>query len=451
MMEKKEQTRKYIKFKQYRCYQKWIARGSALAGLCWMICFSWLFMKEAVPDKIWIIQGREESFDFHVPVTGVVKDEGLEVFGNQSPNVDTENMHVDFNEGFSLKSQQQGDYSISCKLFGLINLKEVSVQVVDEEMVAPCGVPIGIYVKTDGVLIIGTGAVTGSDGMSYEPAANLVKSGDYIKTVNEQVIQTKEDLVEKVNESQGESVVLGIMRNDEYIKVKVEPVKTLSEGTKQTGEASQSEAAEYKLGIWVRDDLAGVGTLTYYTKEGEYGALGHPVSDMDTGVKVSMSEGTLYEAEIAGITKGEKGKPGELSGVITYLDQYKLGTVQENTDEGIYGRLERTPDELTDVTYYPIGLKQEIQEGEAVIISDVSGERKEYKINITGLDYNSGNKGISFQVTDPELLELTGGIVQGMSGSPIIQNGKVIGAVTHVFVQDASKGYGIFIEHMLQH
>ena len=172
---------------------------------------------------------------------------------------------------------------------------------------------------------------------------------------------------------------------------------------------------------------------------------------MDTVTRVSLGEGTLYEAEIAGITKGEKGNPGEISGVITYLDQYKLGSVDENTDVGIYGKLQRAPEESQENEYYPISLKQNIQKGEAVIVSSVSGERKEYQITITDLDYNSANKGILFQVIDPELLDLTGGVIQGMSGSPIIQDGKVIGAVTHVFVQDASKGYGIFIENMLKH
>ncbi len=273
--------------------------------------------------------------------------------------------------------------------------------------------------------------------MSHEPAANLVKSGDYVKTVNDEIVENKEDLIAKINQCQGEPVILGVLREEEYIHLKVEPVET--------------EENEYKLGIWVRDDLAGVGTLTFYNSQGYYGALGHPVSDMDTGLKVSLNEGILYEAEIAGITKGEKGDPGEISGVITYLDQYKLGTVEENSNVGIYGKLERTPQKDSGSRYFPITLKQNIEKGEATIISSVSGEQKEYTIRILELDYNSENIGILFQVTDAELLNLTGGVIQGMSGSPIIQNGAVIGAVTHVFVQDSSKGYGIFIENMLEH
>ncbi len=416
--------------------QGWIAYGSLLTGLCWVLFFSYFTIKESIPDRIRIEKGQEESFDFRLPITGEVAQEGLEVFGNQSPKVDEDKIRLDLNHGFSLKSKEPGSYSISCKLFGLIHMKEVAVEVVEEEQVMPCGSPVGIYVKTDGILIIGTGAVTGTDGMSHEPASRLVQSGDYVKTIDGTVVERKEDLVEKVNQSHGEPVVLGIMREGEYIRLKLQPVKA-AEG-------------EYKLGIWVRDDLAGVGTLTYYDREGSYGALGHPVSDMDTGLKVAVGEGTLYEAEIAGIKKGERGDPGEISGVITYLDQYRLGDVAENTSVGIYGSLEKMPD-ASQEAYYPIGLKQDIQEGEAAIISTISGERKEYSIQITELDYNSENKGILLQVTDPELLTLTGGIIQGMSGSPIIQNGAVIGAVTHVFVQDSTKGYGIFIENMLKH
>lgn len=426
-----------MKEKRRARFQKWIAQGSLIAGACWGIFFSFSFMEESIPDKIWIEKGEEENFDFHLPVTGEMEQKGLEVFGNQSPVVEKDKIKLDLNESFSLKSQEQGSYSITCRLFGLFHIKEVAVEVVEKAQVVPCGVPVGIYVKTDGILIIGTGTVTGSDGMNYEPAENLVKSGDYVKTVDEQVIESKEDLITKINQSQGNPVILGILRGKEYIQLKLQPVQVAED--------------EYKLGIWVRDDLAGVGTLTFYDEQGNYGALGHPVSDLDTGTKVSMGEGTLYEAEVAGITKGEKGNPGEIAGVITYLEQYRLGTVEENTNVGIYGNLEKTPEKVGAENYFPVGLKQEIEEGEATIISTVSGERKEYSVVITDIDYNSENKGILFQVTDPELLSLTGGIVQGMSGSPIIQNGKVIGAVTHVFVQDASKGYGIFIENMLGH
>jgi stage IV sporulation protein B len=185
----------------------------------------------------------------------------------------------------------------------------------------------------------------------------------------------------------------------------------------------------------------------------EYAALGHSVSDADTSTTISLGEGQLYETQILGITKGEKGKPGELSGVIDYQAKYRLGTVSGNDTSGIHGTLDKVPPGLEGVAPTEIAVRQEVQKGPATMISSVSGERKEFAIEITDVDFNSSseNKGIQLKVTDAELLDLTGGIVQGMSGSPILQNGKLIGAVTHVFVQDSSKGYGIFIESMLSH
>lgn len=353
-----------MKEKRLARFQKWIAQGSLIAGACWGIFFSFSFMEESIPDKIWIEKGEEENFDFHLPVTGEMEQKGLEVFGNQSPVVEKDKIKLDLNESFSLKSQERGKYNMSCKLLGLFHIKDVSVEVMDKEQVVPCGVPVGIYVKTDGVMIVGTGTIVGNDGMSHEPAANLVKSGDYVKTVNDEIVENKEDLIAKINQCQGEPVILGVLREEEYIHLKVEPVET--------------EENEYKLGIWVRDDLAGVGTLTFYDSQGYYGALGHPVSDMDTGLKVSLNEGILYEAEIAGITKGEKGDPGEISGVITYLDQYKLGTVEENSNVGIYGKLERTPQKDSGSRYFPITLKQNIEKGEASIISGFRGTEGVY-------------------------------------------------------------------------
>ncbi len=422
----------YIKF-QKRC--RWLA----LAGLVLICIFSYDLLKESVPDKIRIVAGREETFDLKVPITGEMEESQLEVLTNQSPRVDQDKIHIDMNQSFTLKSAKEGSYSIDCKIFGIFSFKQVDVEVIKEELVVPCGIPVGIYVKTDGILAIGTGTVTGIDGMNYEPAEHLVKSGDYIKTVNEEAVTTKEELIEKVNQYGDSDIVLGLVRNGEYTQIRVEPVKT--------GEA------EYKIGVWVRDDMAGVGTMTYLTSDLSYGALGHPVSDADTSTTIRLGEGLLYETKIIGITKGEKGKPGELSGVIDYETKHCMGTVAGNSESGIYGELKRMPESLKGETAVPVGLKQEMELGPAQMISTVSGERRTYDIVITSLDYHSEseNKGIQFEVVDEALLNLTGGIVQGMSGSPILQNGKLVGAVTHVFIQDSTKGYGIFIENMLKH
>ena len=310
---------------------------------------------------------------------------------------------------------------------------------VEKQELYASGMPIGIYVKTDGVLVLGTAKITDANGEECQPAQNLVKSGDYIVSVNGEAVYEKEDLMEKIDTYGDDREILGIQRNDEYIEVSITPV--------------EGKQGKHQLGIWVRDDLAGVGTLTYYDENGTFGALGHAVSDGDTGTQMSMAEGWIYLADIIGIKKGENGNPGELSGVINYRKNECLGTIAENSSLGIRGQLVSATPEVEEGQSYEVGYKQDIRTGTAYIISEVSGDREMYEIEIESLDYSGieENKGILFKVTDPDLLEITGGIVQGMSGSPIIQDGKIIGAVTHVFVSDASRGYGIFIEKMIEH
>ncbi len=386
----------------------------------------------------------------------------------------------------SARSFSGNSYTISYKYLGLIPLKETSVEVRDTACVVPGGIPVGIYMETKGILIIGTGAVTGADGLSYEPAFRLVQGGDYICAVNGVPVSEKEDLIREVNGCKGKEVVLDLDRDGEFLQVKVNAV--------QTGEK------EYKLGIWVRDNTQGIGTLTFLTGKGEFGALGHGINDVDTGTLLRFSEGRLYDTTIIGIHKGRAGTPGELSGLIRYRDSLICGTLTQNSEAGFSeGRLydttiigihkgrAGTPGELSGLIRYrdslicgtltqnseagifgkadarlssklgtdmwEVGYKQEIEPGEAWIRSSISGEQKDYRVEIAEIRRNERdvNKGIVLRVTDPELLELTGGIVQGMSGSPILQNGKIIGAVTHVFVQDSAKGFGIFIENMLEH
>lgn len=376
----------------------------------------------AIPDEMYVTMGQTVSYDFSVPVSVVLKDDSTEVFENLSEPA---------------AGRDHLSYTVTCKLFGIFPVKDVEVMMVEGDAVFASGMPIGIYAKTDGVLIIGTGAVTDRAGNQKKPAENLVKSGDYIVSVNGEEVTEKEQLIEKIEKYGDQKEILGLWRNGEYIEVSVSPVKT-NEGS-------------YMLGIWVRDDLAGVGTLTYYNSEGEFGALGHAVSDGDTGTMMNMSDGWIYVTNIIGIKRGENGSPGELSGLIDYSRDCCLGTITKNSPLGIHGRLDGNLNKLDTGTYYDVTYKQDIKLGKAYIISNVSGESREYEIHIESLDYSGTeeNKGILFQVTDQELLELTGGIVQGMSGSPIIQGGKIIGAVTHVFVSDASMGYGIFIEKML--
>lgn len=315
---------------------------------------------------------------------------------------------------------------------------EVNAATSSENMVIPGGMPIGIYLETEGVMVLGTDAVTGEDGMDYEPAANLVKAGDYIVALNEQTIHDKSELVETVKELGDEDIILRVRREAQYMNIRMKPVR--------------QNARECKLGIWVRDNAQGLGTVTFLNTNSRFGALGHGIHDVDTNTLLEIENGTVYETSIRDIQKGQDGTPGGMEGIIVYNNYNVLGNITHNTDCGIFGTIDRIDALFADQTPMETAAKDEITEGPATIRCAVEGSVKDYQIRITKIDKNTSevNKGIVIEVTDEKLLSVTGGIVQGMSGSPIIQNGKLIGAVTHVFVHDATKGYGIFIENMMK-
>ena len=292
--------------------------------------------------------------------------------------------------------------------------------------------------ETDGVLVIDTGEIQDQNGEIKEPAKNIVRQGDYIVSFNGQKISTKRELISDIAELDGNAVTLEVSREGESIPVSVTPVKDTK--------------GDYKLGIWVRDDTQGIGTLTYVDQNGNYGALGHGISDIDTAQLLNIRKGALYKAQIIAINKGTKGNPGELAGFIRYDDRNILGTIEVNSKNGIYGQFTQTAESGITLKKMPIAHKQEVKTGSAAILCSVDGQVKEYDAEIKRIDLNheDTNKSFVIQITDEELLEATGGIVQGLSGSPVLQDGKVIGAVTHVFVQDSTSGYGIFIENMLR-
>lgn len=316
--------------------------------------------------------------------------------------------------------------------------KEVSAGTGSENLLIPGGMPIGIYMETDGVMVLGTDEIKSSDGSSTSPAKHLVKDGDYIVGIDEEEVENKQELIEVMQNMSKKTVILHLRRKMEYIDVKIHPAK--------------DEEGKYKLGIWVRDNMQGLGTITFLNANSEFGALGHGIHDVDTSELLEISEGTLYETSIQNIKKGQNGSPGGMEGIIVYNHYNVLGSITSNTETGIYGKIDRVDKVFKKQEAYPAASKEEIKTGKAYIRCAVSGEVKDYEIQITKIDLHPGevNKGIEIRVTDEELLRITGGIVQGMSGSPILQDGKIVGAVTHVFVQDSTKGYGIFIENMLE-
>jgi stage IV sporulation protein B len=332
--------------------------------------------------------------------------------------------------GFAPKSADQAEPSSETVRETINTMDETS-------WVYACGMPIGIYMETKGVLIIDAGEVVGQDGVPCQPALHIVQSGDYIQEVNGVSINKKQQLVEMVEECGGEELELRVLRNGEVIPLLLTPIMT--------------EDGSYKLGIWVRDNTQGIGTVTYMKENGDYGALGHGISDLDTGQLLWLGYGELYQAQILSVMKGVRGNPGELSGVIHYQDENKIGTIVTNTANGIYGNIYADSRESFAMKRVQIGKSGEVETGKASILTTVNGKTEEYEIDITDIywDARETNKAFAIEVTDERLLEITGGIVQGMSGSPILQNGKLVGAVTHVFIQDAAKGYGIFIESMM--
>ena len=393
----------------------------------------WLFYTwEKIPASIRIKAGSEQELSLNVPVMGEI----------YSPYREKEEViPVNLSRPVTVMASRMQEYTMDVKLFGVIPFKTVNVQVIPDKMLVPAGVPIGIYVKTDGILVIAQGDFEGMDHTRKEPAKHLLQAGDYILKADEQEVASKADFTKKISESGGRDMVLTIRREEEIFDIKVHP--------------EQNVNGEYKLGIWIRDNAQGVGTMTYLDEDASFGALGHGINDTDTALLMEVKGGSLYKTEIIAIKKGQGGTPGELTGVIDYNLSNKIGTIDTNSVEGIFGTVDLKGADTISRKAMPIGLKQDVEPGKAQILCCVDGEKipKSYDVNIKAvhLDHDNINRGIELEVTDAALLEQTGGIVQGMSGSPILQNGKIVGAVTHVLVNDPTRGYGIFIENMLEH
>lgn len=329
-------------------------------------------------------------------------------------------------------------YQLTCKFLGIIPIKQITVHVTEAESVIPGGIAAGLLLRLDGVYVAGIQDMIDMDGNKKSPCEHILQSGDYILEADGEAITEKEDLIETVKETGGEAIELKVKRGNKTLTKVVTPVNT--------GEDN------WKLGIWIKDDMAGVGTLTYVDEDGNYGALGHGISDSETGALFQLREGKLYESEIVAVNRGEKGSPGELVGMIYFQKDNYLGTIEHNTDEGIFGTLTNIPEEMARQQAMTVCHKQDVKPGPATILADVDGSICSYEIYIEDVSMNGRdtNKRILIRVTDEALLKKTGGIVQGISGSPIIQDGKLVGAVTHVLVNDPARGYGILAEDMME-
>lgn len=393
-----------------------------VTDLCVVGYMVYHYVEDMIPDYLMTYVGKEEEIELPSIFETEETVAALSV---------TSSSH-----GFSMLSQETGEYQVPVKLFGVVPVKNVDVKVIQQMKIAPSGEPIGIYVETNGLLVLDTVEIEGRDGLTYAPGENVLRTGDYILKWNNQSVATIRDLNKEIQETKDEKVSVLIRRNGEKVKVALRPVLA----TDQT----------YKIGTWVREDTQGIGTLTYVTEEGKFGTLGHGITDVDTGTLLNLQGGELFQTKILDVIRGTKGEPGELQGYINMVATNEIGKISSNTEIGVFGQMEENRIQDYAGDYMPVGMKQDIKEGKAYIYANLEGSAKKYEIQIEKIDINStDNKSMEIHVTDSRLLQLTGGIVQGMSGSPIVQDGKIIGAVTHVLVDDPTRGYGVFIETML--
>lgn len=383
-----------------------------------------------IPKKLYLNKGSEGELSFDMPVT-VVAALSKDVVNESAKSTGLTNQ-------IRLKTGAEDSYWMQINLFGMIPVREVDVSVMSEKMVYPVGVPVGIYLHTGGVLVLDCGEIIGSDRAVYAPARHVLKEGDYIEAVNGRQIVEKEEVIELVEQSEGKELILTIRREGSVFDVTVTP--------KLTAEGS------YKIGVWVSDSAQGIGTLSYVDENGNFAALGHGISSAAAEGLLELGYGALYETNIVSIKKGKRDEPGELTGLILLKDEELMGDILSNTDSGIYGKLEKNSG-LEKYAKEPveISFKEQVKKGKAQILCRLDGEQEYYDVDIIAVNYDSGNshKDMEMVVTDERLLKKTGGIVQGMSGAPILQDGRMIGVVTHVLVKDPTKGYGIFIENMM--
>lgn len=383
---------------------------------CLLVILVYVTNITSIPSQIVLFEGEELNLGTVYGIT--IKDKN-----NENQVVKTSSNLNNNNE------------TIILSLFNTIDLKEVKVDTIPRTTVVPLGNTIGLKLYTSGVLVVGLTEVNG-----IKPYENTgIEEGDLIVCINGIDVTTTEELTECVDESKGKELEIT------YIKDGKEHTTNMT--------ATKTSSNEYKLGLWVRDGAAGVGTISYYEPStGMFAALGHGIVDVDTEELVTISKGTVVTTNITEIVKGKEGEPGEIKGTI--INGLEVGKVNDNSEFGIYGTLTNLSSlNINNEEQYEVALRDEIKEGKAeVIINLENGVRKNYEIEIKKIykNNNSDNKSMIIKVTDEELLNLTGGIIQGMSGAPIVQNGKFVGAVTHVLVSDPTTGYAVFGDLMVK-
>ena len=386
--------------------------------------FIYVVSIDNIPQTIQIFQGQEVS----IPTLWGIR------ISNENDSIETSSTL------YSSTFNEIGEEKLEVSLFDKIKLKTINVNVIEDVDVIPVGEIVGIKLYTNGVMVVGMASIEGEDGNIYKPYQETgIQEGDCITHVNGVEITSTNKLVEEINKTLGEEIELTFNHKEETKTGKIKPVKNKDD--------------KYKLGLWVRDSAAGVGTVTFYNEDTKcFAALGHAITDIDTGEVLSTSSGEIDNAQILSIVKGQKDEPGKIEGVIN--SDISIGSIYNNTKFGIFGVIKNQQNILLDFNRkMKVASRNEIKIGEATCLSGIDGEIKEYKLEITKIYQNNNydNKSMLINITDESLIEKTGGIVQGMSGTPIIQNGKFVGAITHVLVNNPTVGYAVFGDLMLKY
>ena len=407
-----------------------------------LVVLAYVVNISSIPDSIILFQ--DDDFIYET-IAGIQIEEeesnqneqtisvGAELTSDQSK----ESNASDSVESDTLVVPKSKTYNLS--LLG-VKVKTITASVIPNRKVIPLGNLAGLKLYTEGVLVVGLDQIEGEDGKLYKPYEELgIEQGDSIIKINNEEVETTEELLECVSKSKGKTISITYLKDGKTVESSITPVKT--------GDNT------YKLGLWVRDAAAGVGTLSFYDPStNSIASLGHGIQDVDTGEMVDISSGEFVTSEIVDIQKGEEDKPGRIEGSIE--DSHTMGGIYSNTRFGVYGYMTNQDIlQMDESQAMEIALRNEIEEGDATIICTLEdGVKEEYSVKIQKIfrNNNDDNKSMIIKVTDERLLEKTGGIIQGMSGSPIIQNGKFIGAVTHVLVNNPQEGYAVFGDIMLK-
>lgn len=421
-------------FKRFKITKKFLFFFYLILFL--VICLIYTSNIEAIPDDVILFYGENLNLN---TIFGISLEEtyssnpGLISIGKNT-SIQASSKYVAEN------NQKSGKSIITLKLFRTVPIKEISVNVIPITKVVPLGNVVGLKLYTNGVLVVGMSEIDGKDNNKYKPYESTgIKEGDMIIEIDKNTITCTNDLIRTVETSGNKELSMKYVRDGNVLETTITPIK--------------NSKNEYKLGLWVRDTAAGIGTATFYDPAtSTFACLGHGILDIDTEELLDISYGEFITTNITSLIKGEKGVPGKIQGTID--SGISLGTIYKNTNFGVFGIMKDISSLNIDTTKtYPIALRNEIKTGPATIMCTLQNNiRKEYNIEIEKifLNNNENNKSMQVKITDPELLKTTGGIIQGMSGSPILQNGKVIGALTHVLVSDPTHGYGVFADLMVK-